>query len=751
MAGFLIWLLLPLHFSMGCCERQDGGRSDPFRYVDRERSYRVSESPPRDAGVRFQEYDPPGRGVYDSRTRENEELLGRFLDTQDPRYYNADRYPEKKRPDVNEEDGRIRDGTPPGFRTDFIPSRELINLLFQADTLLSQQCTSNVDAQWAFETNINEATQLQALEGQLAYTEAQIKIRDVLCKIPKDRVRENHLWRAIRFLSVIGIAALPRDQLDRYNRLINDMLAVYNGATTCSYKDPLKCNLRLEPDLTNIMAKSKDWDELQHTWIEWHRRSGQKIRDLYDQMVDLSNYAARLNNFTDYYEYLSFPYESPSFRLDVEDAWAQIKPLYDELHAYVRRKLRDLYGPEKLGREAPMPAHILGNMWAQSWTNILDVTIPYPGKTFVDVTPQMNSQGYTPLTMFRLAEEFFLSLNLSGMPPDFWAHSLLQEPPDRPVICQPSAWDFCNRRDYRIKMCTRVTMKDLVTIHHEMTHIQYFLEYRNKPKVFRDGANPGFHEAVSEAIAMSAGSPKHLRTLGLVFSSNDDIPHNINYLYSLALDKLPFLAFSLALDSWRWDVFQGAIPKERYNCQWWDYREKIGGIKPPVLRSETDFDPGSKYHVPANIPYIRYFVSTVLQFQIFRGLCRAAVKQAHLNPSDPLYKCDVYRSSAAGNVLANLMSKGSSQPWQEVLQESIGESRLDGGALRDFFAPLEEWLRNENLRTGETVGWLYDGDYCKHSIETANLQVLGGFYNSAPKNEVFGLAIFLFLIVQFMS
>ncbi|XP_073984500.1 angiotensin-converting enzyme-like isoform X2 [Rhodnius prolixus] len=572
---------------------QDNTYVDPYRYVERDRNYQVSEPP---VG--------PTRG-YDAQLKQSEDLLNKFLETQEPKYFSPDRYPEQIRNDPSLPDIYHRDGTPGDFRYPYLPSQELRNLLYQIDVVLSQQCNFNVEAQWAFETDINEATQLRALEAQLAYTEAQSHVRDMLWKIPLERIREPQIRRAIRFLSVIGIAALPRDQLDRYNRLINDMLAVYNSATTCSYSDPLKCNLHLDPDLTTIMAKSRDWDELQHTWIEWHRRSGQKIRDLYEQVVDLSNYAARLNNFTDYAHYLSFPYESETFRHDVEEVWDEIKPFYEELHAYVRRKLRDLYGPEKLGRDAPLPAHILGNMWAQSWINILDITVPYPGKNFADVTPHMLRQGYTPLTMFRLAEEFFLSLNLSGMPPDFWTHSLLQEPPERPVICQPSAWDFCNRRDYRIKMCTHVNMKDLQTVHHEMTHIQYFLEYRNLPKVFRDGANPGFHEAVSDAVAMSAGSPKHLQTLNLVFTSNDDIPHNINYLYAMALEKLPFLAFSLALDSWRWGVFDGSVPKERYNCRWWDYREKIGGIKPPVLRSETDFDPGSKYHVPANIPYIR--------------------------------------------------------------------------------------------------------------------------------------------------
>nr|CAD7586995.1 unnamed protein product [Timema genevievae] len=211
---------------------------------------------------------------------------------------------------------------------------------------------------------------------------------------------------------------------------------------------------------------------------------------------------------------------------------------------------------------------------------------------------------------------------MSGMPPEFWAGSVLEELPDRIVICQPSAWDFCNRRDYRIKMCTHVNMKDFVTAHHEMGHIQYFLHYRHLPKAFRDGANPGFHEAVGEAIALSVSTPGHLQNLGLVQNSADDLPYDINYLFSLALDKLAFLPFSLVMDRWRWDIFQGGVGKEQYNCHWWRLREKYTGIKPPVLRSEIDFDPGSKYHVLANMPYIRpvFFNQCALKKQqVYRG------------------------------------------------------------------------------------------------------------------------------------
>ncbi|CAH1991064.1 unnamed protein product [Acanthoscelides obtectus] len=383
------------------------------------------------------------------------------------------------------------------------------------------------------------------------------------------------------------------------------MLAIYNSASVCAYLEPLRCDLRLQPDLTAIMAKSRNWDELQHVWTEWRRQTGQKMRDPFEQMVRLSNQASKLNNFTDTAEYWSFPFESTDLFKDLENAWDEVKPFYDQLLTYVRRRLREFYGPERISRQAPLPAHILGNMWAQSWTNIFDITQPYPGQTFLDVTPEMLKQGYTPADLFRLAEDFFVSINMSALPLEFWQGSVLEEPIDRIVLCQPSAWDFCNRRDFRIKMCTHVNMKDLITAHHEMAHIYYFMEYKNQPKVFRDGANPAFHEAIGEAIGLSVGTPRHLQALGLMPASISRNTVDINYLYKMALDKVVFLPFALVMDKWRSDVFSGRVRKEQYNCHWHLLSEQYQGIKPPVLRSEIDFDPGSKYHVPANIPYVR--------------------------------------------------------------------------------------------------------------------------------------------------
>ncbi|RVE49364.1 hypothetical protein evm_005979 [Chilo suppressalis] len=455
--------------------------------------------------------------------------------------------------------------------------QQIRDFLIKADDQASKECTNNVAAQWNFETNVNDATQHAALDAQQRYTLFQRGLWEAAQQINRGLVRDEPTFRQLQLLSIIGPAALPPDQLDRYNRLINDMLAVYNTAEICAYNEPFKCGLHLQPELQFIMSHSRDWDELQHVWTEWRRNTGKRIRDLYEQLVDLTNQAARLNNFTDASAYWMFPYGTQNLRQDMEEVWEQIKPLYDLLHAYVRRRLREAYGPERISRSAPIPAHILGDMWGQSWAGIVPVTLPYPGKTLVDVTPEMVQQGFTPLTIFQLAEEFFVSMNMSAMPPDFWALSVLDQPADRHIHCQPSAWDFCNKHDYRIKMCTHVDMKDLVTAHHEMAHIEYFLAYRNQPKVFRDGANPAAPSPPQGKLKTGAPTfPKHrpadsqhATSLQAFTEEYADDPRPLTLTHSAPHKRQAQLVGGRS--SWRLEDAAGdqaALPPMRLKVQW---------------------------------------------------------------------------------------------------------------------------------------------------------------------------------------
>ncbi|PIK47773.1 putative angiotensin-converting enzyme isoform X4 [Apostichopus japonicus] len=339
-----------------------------------------------------------------------------------------------------------------------------------------------------------------------------------------------------------------------------------------------------------------------------------------------------------------------------------------------------------------------GNMWAQSWSGLLDLVEPFPGKPSVDITPNLVSKGYTPLQMFQVSDEFFKSLGLIEMPEEFWNKSLIEKPTDgRTVVCHASAWDFLNQVDFRIKQCTDLTMDDFITIHHEMGHVEYFLQYKDQPVVYRDGANPGFHEAVGDVLALSVSTPVHLQAVDLLDEIAEDDEADINYLMSVALDKIAFLPFGYLMDLWRWDIFDGTTLPENYNRDWWKLRLDYQGIIPPTTRTETDFDPAAKYHIPADVPYIRYFISFVIQFQFHKSLCDAAGR------TGPLYKCDIYESMEAGKLLGDMLKTGSSKPWPDAMEAITGQREMSALPLVEYFQPLIDWLEVENQ--GETLGW----------------------------------------------
>ncbi|XP_071103349.1 angiotensin-converting enzyme-like [Haliotis cracherodii] len=504
------------------------------------------------------------------------------------------------------------------------------------------------------------------------------------------------LQRMFASIADIGTAAMPDEtKLERLNNVLSEMEEIYSTGKVCVKED--QC-LELEPGITRLMATSRDYWELTKTWRGWREQTGNKMKDLYAEFVVLSNEAIRANGYNDTGAYWQSWYESDTFAQDVEKLFLQLEPLYIQLHAYTRRKLKEVYGEQIFPKEGHIPAQLLGNMWAQSWGNLLDILQPFKDKESVDVTPQMKAQNYTALRMFHTADDFFQSLGMKPMPQPFWDLSMIEKPKDgRPVVCHASAWDFYNGRDFRVKQCTDITMQDLITTHHEMGHIEYFLQYMHQPVVFRAGANPGFHEAVGDVMALSVATPKHLQSIGLLSNVEEDRESDINYMLSMALDKIAFLPFGYLMDLWRWSVFSGETPQSFYNTKWWALRCRYQGVSPPVERSEDDFDPGAKYHIPANTPYIRYFVSFVIQFQFHKALCQAA------NQTGPMHKCDIYRSREAGSLLSRVLELGSSRPWPEVMQIITGQDKMDAGPLMEYFQPLIDWLKTQN--EGHETGW----------------------------------------------
>ncbi|UYV61430.1 hypothetical protein LAZ67_1004800 [Cordylochernes scorpioides] len=507
--------------------------------------------------------------------------------------------------------------------------------------------------------------------------------------------------RQFQKLAMLGDAILPEDKYAEFLRIAADMEDIYSQAKVD--------NLSLDPDLTRIFASSRNAEDLKKYWVGWRDATGKKIRSQYIKFVELSNEAARANGFNDSGELWREPYESLTFEDDMAEQWEILRPFYLEMHAYVRMKLMKLYGEEVVKPDGPIPAHLLGNMWGQSWNHLQDITRPFPDKQDVDITPEMvrrsvsegSVQNLTAIQMFKISEDFFTSLGMKRMTPEFWHYSELEKPEDRAMVCHASAWDMCADDDFRIKQCTVPTQEDLVTVHHEMGHIQYYQQYADQPNAFREGANPGFHEAIGDVLALSVVTPKHLHKIGFLDKVENDTEAEINFLMSMALEKIAFLPFGYLIDLWRWDVFRGSV--DNLNDRWWQLRLQYQGLCPPVRRSETDFDPGAKYHVPGNTPYIRYFFSFILQFQFQEVLCREA---GHVGP---LHTCDIYGSHAAGDKLAALLRLGSSIPWQDALARMTGGSgKLDARPLLNYFAPLRRHIRDS--LGNSTVGWT-SGDH----------------------------------------
>ena len=448
--------------------------------------------------------------------------------------------------------------------------------------------------------------------------------------------------------------------------------------------------------IEKLMSTSRNPEELKEVWTGWHS-IGPPMRQRYSRFVDLSNQGAREIGFKDTGALWRAGYDmSPEeFSADLERLWNQVKPLYMSLHTYVRWKLAEKYGPTIVPPDGPIPAHLLGNPWAQEWGNVYDLLGVHEDKSGVNVTELLKKKNLDAKGMVKYGEGFFTSMGFPPLPPTFWERSLFTKPADRDVVCHASAWDIDNRDDLRVKMCIQIRGTDFVTIHHELGHNFYQRAYKDQPFLFKNGANDGFHEAIGDAIALAI-TPEYLHKVGLlekVPQTSNDIPE----LLKQALDRVAFLPFGLMIDQWRWKVFSGEITPADYNQGWWDLRLKYQGVVPPVARSEADFDPGAKYHVAANVPYTRYFLAHILEFQFYRALCHESGYKG------PLNRCTFYGSKEAGAKFNQMLAMGQSKPWPDALEVLTGERQTDAGALLEYFAPLQQWLDVQNK--GHKVGW----------------------------------------------
>ena len=547
---------------------------------------------------------------------------------------------------------------------------------------------------WAQATNSDYSTEWLAADADNAYTAEVARLAKKAVRF--DKLKLDPALRR-KFLALKLTVSSPAPSDPKEQKELSDtkvwLDSTYgkgkycpSSTTTCQTID----------DLEETLRSSRDPKALLDAWQGW-RTVSPPMRPRYQRFVELSNKGARDLGFKDTADLWRSGYDMTpdQFSAELDRVQTQLKPLYEALHAYVRRRLQDKYGKDIIGADGLIPQHLTGNLWGQSWENIYDLVAPPATKPSFDLTERLKKNKYDEKKMVLAGEGFFSSLGFEKLPATFWERSLFVRPRDREVQCHASAWDVENSQDLRIKMCIKINAEDFVTIHHELGHNYYQRAYEKQPYFFRGSANDGFHEALGDTIALSV-TPEYLKQVGLI----ETVPGpegDVDLLLQKALEKVAFQPFGLLVDKWRWDVFTGKTSPADYNKAWWALVRKYQGMKPGNERSEKDFDPGAKYHIPGNTPYARYFLANVYQFQLYRALCK---QSGHVGP---LHRCSFYGDKVAGKRLGDMMAMGASRPWPEALEAGAGQRELDATAILEYFAPLKAWLDEQNK--GQLVGW----------------------------------------------
>lgn len=574
-----------------------------------------------------------------------------------------------------------------------LTAQDAQEFLLKVEADISKLSQPAAHAAWAYATHINYDTakvnayfseQLSVLLAKYAVAAAKFNNVEV----------DADLRRQLDLLKLSLEVAPPADptKAERLAAIGSTLSGMYGAGKYC--RDEQTCFSLVE--MSSQMATSQDPDLLLEFWQGW-REVSVPMRSLFVEQVEIANEGAVELGYANTSELWRSKYDMPAadFPVELDRLWGQVEPFYEALQCHVRAKLSEHYGAELVPLDQPIPAHLLGNMWAQSWGNVYDLVKPEQEMNVPDVTKALVEQGYDEVKMVQQAENFFSSLGFEPLPETFWERSMFQQPEGRDVQCHASAWNLDDVDDLRIKMCIQKTGEEFNVIHHELGHNYYQRAYNQQPLLYRGSANDGFHEAIGDTIALSI-TPKYLQQVGLI----DEIPdaaNDIGMLLKTALDKIAFIPFGLMVDQWRWQVLEGNVPEEKYNELWWELRTKYQGVMAPVARSSDAFDPGAKYHVPANVSYTRYFLAHILQFQFHQSLCEIAGNQ------EALHRCSIVGSKAAGKALNDMLEMGLSRPWQEAMTTMTGTPDMDASAIAAYFAPLKVWLDEQNKT--RQCGW----------------------------------------------
>ena len=508
---------------------------------------------------------------------------------------------------------------------------------------------------------------------------------------------ENRRMLNILKSSFVMPPPLDEDLAAELSEISTGLEAMYGAGKHC-FEDGSCYDLEA---FESIIDTSRNPEELLKAWKGWHE-IGKPMKPMYMRMVEIGNKGSKDLGYDGLSDLWFSKYDMPAedFLNETDRVWEEVKPLYDALHCHVRAKLNEHYGDEVVPDEGPLPVHLLGNMWGQSWSNIYDLVYTEQSKSnSIDVTKIINDKEINEIEMVEYAEDFFISIGFEPLPSTFWERSLFIKPRDRSVVCHASAWNLDPaNNDLRIKMCIQRNEEDFITIHHELGHIFYYQAYNHLPTLFQGGANDGFHEAFGDLLTLSI-TPDYLTQIGFISEEEANIAKEdpIGLLMKQALEGVVVVPWALMLDKWRSGVFNGEIKEEELNSSWWKLRKQYQGISTNEQRSEEYFDPGAKYHIPGNTPYTRYYLARIMQYQFHEALCNEAKFDG------PLHECSIYGNEDAGEKIISTMAMGQSAPWQDAFENLTGSRQLSGNSILNYYAPLKDWLDEQNKE--RTCGW----------------------------------------------
>ncbi|MDC7682700.1 M2 family metallopeptidase [Asticcacaulis sp. BYS171W] len=563
-----------------------------------------------------------------------------------------------------------------------------------AETKLAAMGEYAARVSWVRNTYITHDTMWLESKANADYTEANVKLAMGAAKF--NDVQVDEVTRRKLNLLKLSLTLPAADKPGAAEEMAK--LATSLDSTYATGKFTYKGKVYTLDDASEIMATSRDPVLLRAMFEGW-RTISVPMKGDYAKLAALANEGAKGLGFADTGALWRSNYDMApdEFAAETDRLWKQVEPFYQNLHCYVRRKLNEKYGDAVQPAKGPIRADLLGNMWAQDWANIYDVVAPKDIKgSSYSLDKLLVAKKYDATKMVKTGEGFYTSLGLAPLPQTFWERSMIVRPKDREVVCHASAWDVDNIDDLRIKMCTNVNGEDFYTVHHELGHNYYQRAYKDQPFLFKNGANDGFHEAIGDFIGLSAVTPVYLNQIGLldkVPGESEDIP----YLLKMALGKVAFLPFGLMVDRWRWEVYSGKITPAQYNSRWWELVNQYQGLTPPGVRPADAFDPGAKYHVPGNVPYTRYFLAHIYQFQFQKAACD------QIGWKGPLHRCSIYGHKEVGEKFNKMMELGQSKPWPDALESFTGTRQTDASAVAEYFKPLNEWLIVQNK--GQQCGW----------------------------------------------